>query len=70
MSVFADWIRADQDILKSRWKRVVPLKDTRPWWDFRSHVHHHEMTFPEPNLDWVFVCECGHTTTNIEEAQP
>lgn len=47
------------------------MKRLRQWWRRLFHEHHHAMTFPNPDaLSWLFVCECGHTTTDIREARP
>lgn len=72
---------AQRTLLQQQWMWVVPLPsapDTRPWWQrwFGApiHQHHHVMVFPSTDpgheLDWVFECACGHTTTNIDEATP
>jgi hypothetical protein len=34
------------------------------------HRHRHEMQFPDGNLNWIFVCKCGDTTTDIRKANP
>lgn len=78
---FAAMHAAHRDLQKMKWKWVRPTHkpvDARPWWKKllgldAPHQHHHEMTFPDIDKDplgWLFVCKCGHTTTDIEEASP
>jgi hypothetical protein len=34
-------------------------------WRTMFHTHDWEMTFPNNDLHWVFVCKCGATITDI-----
>ena len=64
LTQYLDQVEADRRkrIRESRWKRWLRIKHY-----FTGHSH--QMHFlNERSMEWIFVCECGHTTNKILEA--